>query len=67
MQLKGIIRLISQISRVSQVSRKYVFADDKTVYSSSRDQAMYAMSSSSRESGGGRGGFITHMLLSSQH
>ena len=27
MQLKGIIRLISQISRVSQVSQKYVFAD----------------------------------------
>ena len=27
MQLKGIIRLISQINRVSQVSQKYVFAD----------------------------------------
>ena len=30
MQLKGIIRLISQISRVSQVSQKYVFADVTT-------------------------------------
>ena len=28
MQLKGIIRLISQISRVSQVSQKYVFANE---------------------------------------